>query len=58
MKAFHGDNKYGFAVLVILLRPLSKGTLRLKSTDPLDHPLIDANYLSNKEDMKTYLQGT
>ncbi|KAJ8302769.1 hypothetical protein KUTeg_019165 [Tegillarca granosa] len=57
MKAFHGDNKYGFAVLVILLRPLSKGTLRLKSTDPLDHPLIDANYLSNNEDMKTYLQG-
>src|SRR5581483_59467 len=37
--------KNGYTLHVCALRPESAGTIRLKSSDPKDHPLIDANYL-------------
>ena len=47
----------GFSCHVCLLRPKSVGTVKINSKDPSDDPLIDPNYLSNDEDMKTMIKG-
>lgn len=44
-------------ILHILLNPKSNGKIELKSDDPFDAPRIDANYFSNKEDVKTLVRG-
>uniref|UniRef100_A0A8W8J255 Glucose-methanol-choline oxidoreductase N-terminal domain-containing protein n=1 Tax=Magallana gigas TaxID=29159 RepID=A0A8W8J255_MAGGI len=41
----------------ILLHPKSKGTIRLRSADPFDPPLIDPNYLDHPDDVKDFLKG-
>lgn len=41
----------------MLLHPQSKGTIRLQSTDPLDPPLIDPNYLDHPDDITNFLKG-
>lgn len=38
-------------------RPRSSGTVRLASSDPLDHPLIDPNYFSDPRDLDELLRG-
>lgn len=40
-----------FSMLITLLRPESRGTVRLASTDPYEPPIFDPNYLSAKEDL-------
>ncbi len=47
----------GFSVIPMMLHPNSKGSTRLKSTDPFDYPEIDANYLSHEDDVQTMLEG-
>ncbi len=39
------------------LRPKSRGTVRLRSSDPDDPPLIDPNFLSDPDDLKTSVEG-
>jgi len=39
-----------FGFLACILHPQSRGTLRLRSSDPFDEPLCDMNYLSAPED--------
>ena len=39
------------------MRPESRGTLRLRSADPSDAPLIDPNYLSTERDRYEMRQG-
>ncbi|CAA7266838.1 unnamed protein product [Cyclocybe aegerita] len=46
-----------FAVHVCLLRPMSQGTLRLKSADPWDAPSMDPKYLTASEDVARILRG-
>lgn len=41
----------------ILLRPKSKGVLKLRSTDPADPVKIYANYLAEDEDLQTLLKS-
>ncbi|KAL1454264.1 hypothetical protein WDU94_010536 [Cyamophila willieti] len=41
----------------LLLRPKSKGRIKLKTADPLDHPLIWPNYLHHEKDVKTLVEG-
>ncbi|KAF8632241.1 hypothetical protein AX15_001991 [Amanita polypyramis BW_CC] len=41
----------------VLLRPLSKGTLRLRSADPFENPRIDPNYLEAPEDIQRLIRG-
>lgn len=43
--------------LPTLLHPKSKGTIRLRSSDPFDHPLIQPNYLEHTDDVKTLIAG-
>jgi choline dehydrogenase len=49
----------GLTVGAILLRPLSRGTIRLRSADPADKPEIDPKYLSDPDgvDEATMLAG-
>jgi choline dehydrogenase len=47
----------GFGILVILVRPESRGFIGLKSSDPLADPLIQPNLLSASEDKSKMLWG-
>ena len=49
--------KNGYSLHVCTLRPESRGTIRLKSSDPKEHPLIDANYLAERRDLDTLIAG-
>ncbi|KAF5382119.1 hypothetical protein D9615_004436 [Tricholomella constricta] len=42
---------------VTLLRPASRGMLRLKSSNPWDHPIIDPRYLEQHEDVEKLVRG-
>lgn len=56
----HGrDIKWGNAISIhtCYLRPESRGTVRLASTDPSQPPLIDPNFLSNPNDLKPFMAG-
>ena len=44
-------------LLPTLLRPKSRGTIRLASSDPMEMPLIDPQYLSRPEDVETLVAG-
>ncbi|XP_071113297.1 alcohol dehydrogenase [acceptor]-like [Haliotis cracherodii] len=47
----------GFTIFPTLLRPKSMGTIRLRSTNPFEHPIIEPNYLSHPDDAKTLVRG-
>ncbi len=47
----------GATVNPCVLRPLSRGEIRLKSTNPADHPIVDPRYLSHDEDMRLSVKG-
>jgi len=48
---------YGFGLVAVLLRPQSRGRITLRSTDPLAHPAIHANYLSSDADLAVLVAG-
>ncbi|UYV79111.1 hypothetical protein LAZ67_17001150 [Cordylochernes scorpioides] len=45
------EGQSSFMISVFLLRPKSRGTIRLKSTNPYDHPLIDPKYFHDPDDL-------
>lgn len=49
--------EHGFPCLASLLRPKSRGTLRLRSADPFEYPAIDPRYLEKPEDLKLLVRG-
>lgn len=48
---------HGFGMNSILLRPKSRGTVTLASSNPLETPLIDNNFLGEEEDIEPLLRG-
>jgi choline dehydrogenase len=50
-------DRHGFTVYVNQGRPLSRGTIRLRSDDPTALPAIDPRYFSASEDMDVLLEG-
>ena len=52
-----GTDQEFFNVLPTLLRPKSRGTVRLASNNPEDDPIIDPNYLSHPHDLKTMVES-
>lgn len=50
-------DKDGAMLLPKLLQPYSVGELKLKSTNPFEHPSIDPNYLSDERDVKIMVEG-
>jgi choline dehydrogenase-like flavoprotein len=56
----HGDKKHlggGYSCHVCVLRPKSRGEVRLQSADPMAAPLIDPNFLSDEDDLRRLLKG-
>lgn len=41
----------------VLLRPQSRGAVRLRSTNPYEHPLIDPRYLTHPMDLRILVDG-
>ncbi|MDH5539111.1 MAG: GMC family oxidoreductase N-terminal domain-containing protein, partial [Rhizobacter sp.] len=48
---------HGYSGHVCLLRPLSRGSLRLASADPDAAPLIDPNFLAERDDTARMVRG-
>jgi choline dehydrogenase len=50
-------NQDGVTINACLLRPKSRGTVRLRSADPLAKPIVDNNYLAEPEDLRLEIAG-
>lgn len=48
---------HGFSCHVCLLRPSSRGSLQLASADPMAAPLIDPNFLAERDDVDRLVRG-
>ena len=48
---------HGFSCHVCALRPYSRGTVSLQSSDPLTAPVIDPQFLSDPRDLETTIKG-
>jgi choline dehydrogenase-like flavoprotein len=48
---------HGYSCHVCVLRPKSRGSLRLASNDPLATPLIDPNFLGERDDVDRLVRG-
>lgn len=48
---------HSFTVLPGLIYPKSRGEITLRSSNPLDHPIMDPHYFENDDDMKILLKG-
>uniref|UniRef100_A0A2C9M8Z2 Glucose-methanol-choline oxidoreductase C-terminal domain-containing protein n=1 Tax=Biomphalaria glabrata TaxID=6526 RepID=A0A2C9M8Z2_BIOGL len=51
------SDRTGFLLLPCILQPKSRGTLRLKSSDPLDYPAIDPAYLADPDDLSALVKA-
>lgn len=48
---------YGYGLHVCALYPKSRGTIRLQSNHPDDHPEIQPNYLQHEDDARVMIDG-
>jgi choline dehydrogenase len=48
---------HGYCAHATLMRPKSRGSLRLASSDPKADPLINPNYLVDEDDMRRLVKG-
>jgi choline dehydrogenase len=48
---------YGYSLHACCLKPKSRGEIRLSSTDPAAHPIIDPRFLTDEYDVNTMLEG-
>lgn len=51
------SDQHGFCVFTSLTHPRVRGTVKLKSADSFDYPLIDAQYLSDPKDVLDLIGG-
>jgi choline dehydrogenase len=47
----------GVTLNACLLRPKSRGTVKLRSSNPFDKPVIDNNYLAESDDLRMEIAG-
>jgi len=48
---------HGLTLTSCLMNPKSRGEVRIQSSNPLDLPLIDPNFLSHEDDMNVMLNA-
>ncbi|XP_029171438.1 glucose dehydrogenase [FAD, quinone]-like [Nylanderia fulva] len=51
------DGFNAFTLVPVLLRPKSRGRITLRSTNPLDLPIVDLNYYDNEDDLNKMVQA-
>lgn len=51
------NNMDVWSIIPMLLRPRSKGSIKLRSSNPFDYPYIYPNYFKDDFDMKTLVEG-
>lgn len=51
------DDGYGLTVTTVVVKPKSRGTVRLASADPNDMPDVSPNLLKEEEDMQAMIAG-
>ncbi|XP_015597064.1 glucose dehydrogenase [FAD, quinone] isoform X3 [Cephus cinctus] len=51
------NNRDVFGVFPMMLRPKSRGFIKLKSSNPLDYPLMYHNYLTHPDDVGVLREG-
>lgn len=51
------SNRDAWSIIPMLLRPRSVGSIKLRSSNPFDYPLIYPNYLSDDFDTKSLVEG-
>jgi choline dehydrogenase-like flavoprotein len=51
------DHKHTFAMCSLLFNQHSRGSVSLKSSDPLDNPVVDHNYLKDPLDLLVMTEG-
>ena len=58
-RALYGgiSGRHAITIIPDILRPRSAGTLRLRTSDPNDQPLIDPAYLSDPFDVKVFIEA-
>jgi choline dehydrogenase len=54
---FQQIKEHGYTLGPTLLHPYSRGTITLRSSNPLDAPAIRANYFADERDMQTMVEG-
>jgi len=57
---FAGDNlgfDHGYIIAPTLLRPKSRGYIRLQTPNPFDHPIIHPNSLDHEDDYKSLIEA-
>lgn len=57
MFAHNEADKNSFMTFPIVLRPKSRGRIKLQSNNPFDHPVIIPNYYSDPYDVKISVRG-
>lgn len=50
-------NRDAWTIIPLLLRPRSRGWVRLRSKNPFDGPRVNANYFDDPFDIKTLVEG-
>jgi choline dehydrogenase len=48
---------YGLTITTVVVKPKSRGTVRLKSADPADMPLVSPNLLQHPDDARAMIDG-
>ena len=58
-QSYFADNVFreGFSIHPVLNRPRSRGRVELRSANPFDPPKIQPNYLSDRRDVDTLVEG-
>jgi len=51
------DDTYGITITTVLVKPKSRGFVKLRSSNPDDMPLVSPNLLKHPDDMKTMIAG-
>ena len=48
---------HGLTLTPCIMNPKSRGEVKINSSNPLDRPAVNPNFLSNEEDMRLILEG-
>jgi choline dehydrogenase len=51
------ENTYGLTVTTVVVKPKSRGDVRLRSANPADKPLVSPNLLKHPDDMAAMIAG-